>query len=87
MNNIKFMELMYRKCLDILEMDNTFMFNTYVYQGDVVLSANNGYSDVFIYVRPFTDSVEELKKAYKTLSDYRVELFAEKICGIVKQDG
>lgn len=87
MDKIKFMELMYKKYLDILEMDNTFKFNTYVYQGDVVVSANNGYSDVFIYVRPFTDSAEELKKAYETLSSYHIELFVEKICGKVNQDG
>lgn len=87
MDKTKFMELMYKKYLDILKMDSTFKFNTYVYQGDVVVSANNGYSDVFIYVRPFSDSSEELKKAYKALSDYETQLFVEKICGKVNQNG
>lgn len=87
MEKIKFMELMYKKYLDILKMDNTFKFNTYVYKGDVVVVAHNKLSDVFIYVRPFADSVEELKEAYKRLSDYETKLFVDKICGKVNQDG
>ena len=87
MDKMKFMELLYKKYLDILKMDSTFRFNTYVYQGDVVVTANNGYSNVFIYVRPFSDSEDGLKEAYKKLSDYETELFVEKICEKVNQNG
>ena len=87
MDKMKFMELLYKKYLDILKMDSTFMFYTYVYQGEVVVTANNGYSDIFIYVRPFSDSEDYLKEAYKELSDYETKLFVEKICEKVNQNG
>ena len=87
MDKMKFMELLYKKYLDILKMDSTFKFDTYVYQGDVVVTAHNRCHDVFIYVRPYSDGKEELKGAYKTLSDYETELFVEKICGKVTQNG
>ena len=87
MDKMKFMELLYKKYLDILKIDNTFKFYTYVYQGDVVVTANNEYSDIFIYVRPFSDSEDYLKEAYKKLSDYETELFVEKICEKVNQNG
>ena len=87
MNKTKFMELLYKKFLEILEMDNTFKFSTYVYEGDVVVTANSGYRNAFIYVRPFSDSAEELSKAYRTLSDYQIELLVEQICGKVNQNG
>lgn len=87
MDKMKFMKLLYKKYLDILKMDSTFKFNTYVYQGDVVVTANNRYCEVFVYVKPFADSEDDLKEAYKTLSYYEAELFAEKICEKVNQNG
>lgn len=86
MDKMKLMELLYKKYLDILKLDSTFRFNTYVYQGDVVVTANNGYSNVFIYVRPFSDSEDDLRAEYKKLSDYETKLFVDKICGKVNQN-
>lgn len=87
MDKMKFMELLYKKYLDILKLDSTFMFNTYVYQGDVVVVVDSGYESVFAYIKPFSDSENDLKEKYKKLSDYETQLFLEKICGKVNQDG
>ena len=87
MDKIKFMELLYKKYLDILKLDSTFRYNTYVYQGDVVVVVDSGYESVFTYIKPFSDSEDDLKEAYKKLSDYETQLFVEKICGKVNQDG
>ena len=87
MDKMKFMELLYKKYLDILKLDSTFRFNTYVYLGDVVVVVDNGYESVFSYIKPFSDSEDDLKEAYKRLSDYETKLFVAKICGKVNQDG
>lgn len=87
MDKMKFMELLYKKYLDILKMDSTFKFNTYVYQGDVVVVVDSGHESVFSYIKPFADSEDDLKKAYKKLSDYEEHLFLEKIRGKVNQNG
>ena len=87
MDKTKFMELLYKKYLDILKLDSTFRFNTYIYLGDVVVVVDSGYESVFTYIKPFSDSEDDLKEAYKKLSDYETQLFLEKIRGKVNQDG
>lgn len=87
MDKMKFMELLYKKYLDILKLDSTFRFNTYVYLGDVVVVVDSGCEGAFSYIKPFADNEDDLKEAYKKLSDYEEHLFLEKIRGKVNQDG
>lgn len=87
MDKMKFMELLYKKYLDLLKLDSTFKCNTYVYHGDVVVVVGNRHDSVFAYIKPFSDSEGDLKEKYKKLSDYETQLFVDKICGEVKQDG
>ena len=87
MDRMKFTELFYKKYLDILKMDVSAKYSTYVYEGDVVMLVQNKNLQLFVYIKLLSDSEEYLKEAYKTLSDYETKLFVGKICGKVNQDG